>query len=146
MSSTPSTTIARAIAIDDITNTMSEWKSGQQYLERKPRDERRLNEAKYLRKELEERTLVPALKSSVNDVKDANTKLKEWISVVGVVNELWDDGPLRYEVGMAREELVDAVWDLEATVYELRKTLRFDGGRVLDGVIDPSAVDSSEEE
>jgi len=146
MSSAPRTTTANTDNIDKIVKAKNEWKGVYESLEENPYHAGHIGEEARRRKRLEEDLLVPALKTAANDAKDANTKLKEWISVVGVVDELWDASALRYQVGGAREKLVDAVWDLEATVYELRKTLRFDGGRVLNKIIDPSADDSSEEE
>ncbi|KAI4670871.1 uncharacterized protein J4E88_009623 [Alternaria novae-zelandiae] len=146
MSSTPRTTTANTDDIDMIVKAKNEWKGLYESLEETPHHPTHISEEARRRKRSEEDLLVPALKTAAKDAKDANTKLKEWISVVGVVDELWNASALRYQVGGAREKLVDAVWDLEATVYELRKTLRFDGGTVLNKVIDPSAEDSSEEE
>ncbi|KAI4636566.1 hypothetical protein J4E83_001521 [Alternaria metachromatica] len=146
MSSTPRTTTANTDNIEKIVKAKNEWKGFYESLEENPYHATCIAKEARTRKTLEEDLLVPALKAAAKDAKDANTKLKEWISVVGVVDELWDASALRYQVGGAREKLVDAVWDLEATVYELRKTLRFDGGGVLNKVIDPSAEDSSEEE
>ncbi|KAI4939699.1 uncharacterized protein J4E92_000985 [Alternaria infectoria] len=146
MSSTPRTTTANTDDIDKIVKVKNEWKEFYESLEENPYHAEHIGKEARTRKRLEEDLLVPALKTAVKDAKDANNKLKEWISVVGVVDDLWNASALRYQVGEAREKLVDAVWDLEATVYELRKTLRFDGGTVLNKVIDPSAEDSSEEE
>ncbi|KAI4650762.1 hypothetical protein J4E93_003119 [Alternaria ventricosa] len=146
MSSTPRTTTTNTDDIDKIVRVKNEWKGLYESLEENPHHAELTDQEARTRKRLEEDLLVPALKTAVKDAKEANKKLKECISVVGVVDELWDASALRYEVGGAREKLVNAVWDLEETLYELRKTLRFDGGRVLDKVIDPEADDSSEEE
>lgn len=88
MSSKLPTTTANTVVIEDILDVMSKWKSCQQYLEHEPHHAGNIRDAGWLRKQLEDDLLVPALKNSVNDVKDANTKLKEWVSVVGVVNEV----------------------------------------------------------
>ncbi|KAI4952138.1 hypothetical protein J4E91_003600 [Alternaria rosae] len=78
MSSKLPTTTANTVIIEDILDVMSKWKSCQQYLEHKPHHAGNLRDAGWLRKQLEEDLLLPALKNSANDVKDANTKLKEW--------------------------------------------------------------------